>query len=652
MTRLLLSATFLVSLVGLWWGDPLCSALAGTLVVAVLAIYLYDGAVVSEVSRGVRSRRSQLKNSGGPAEALTSWGRVLLADLYAMHHTIDGMEWELEVNAAFGRARTDRPVAKEPVTPHESEAQLFERALRSISQQTRGSLVGVLFPLGLRREHGGNALFSSVAGRRVEAHLLRAYDLYLEQGDRSFLGRVIGKEESSACEQLGELGVAYNFAIPIEKRSTDGEVSLFALPPLLWVGYPKERYPSELEAARLHESAAQLAEERELFRAVQTLTGKAQAAESENKQKGEFIAQMSHDIRSPLNNIKAILSLLKHERPGAGQGELFEVALHNCESVAEIVEDILDYSRHTVGQLSARRQTFDLHEVVAEAVAAYTVSARMKGLTLDYSAPQFPVCVNADRGHVRRVVMNILSNAVKYTKFGGVRVELVAADPNSWGVQISDSGRGMSADEVTHLFTPFTRFRAEGIEGAGLGLCVTKVLAELSGGEIKVRSEEGRGSAFTAYFQAGEPSPAQTRCSVISDKSFLPTDQMPPQILVVDDERECAETLARSLHGFGIVSLVACTVHDAIGIINFEQPAVVVTDDKMPDGGGRRILEHVAKLGSLVPVVVLSGTEREEGHYRALGASAFFLKPMDPQTLAEEIFALASAKEGQLAAGG
>ncbi len=158
--------------------------------------------------------------------------------------------------------------------------------------------------------------------------------------------------------------------------------------------------------------------------------------------------------------------------------------------------------------MQARKEVFDLVEVVQKIVASYQVTAEMKNLKLSLRVPETQVKVFVDRKHLRRIVGNLLSNAIKYTMRGSVTLTIKSDTDLTWELSIQDTGLGMSAEQLKRLFQPFTRFHSELAEGVGLGLTVSKILVEQNAGTLIAHSTKGAGTEFVLTL----PAAVQVEC--------------------------------------------------------------------------------------------------------------------------------------------
>ncbi|MBN8549309.1 MAG: HAMP domain-containing histidine kinase [Deltaproteobacteria bacterium] len=314
---------------------------------------------------------------------------------------------------------------------------------RAIEDGTRDPLLGrfqnaTLLTARVEMRDGSSAIVIRGQGTRgpvFERRLREFLAPYL------LFGREIcfGLRDQLLCDSLFEgfasFGFAYTVCLPVgrmESAPTEREV--------LWCGFLQGKRPNERELQYLLQLASQ--------RGEQQLAERVRAAESGERERVDFLAHISHDMRSPLYNVKSIVNILRLENPAPETVELLEVARANCESLEEIIGDVLDLTRHGVGKLRASPEIFDLRACVQQVVEAFAVSARAKGLQLQCSLHDDCLPIRGDRRHLKRAISNIISNAIKYTPAGIVFVGLRNDAEGSSILTIKDSGRGMSTVEL------------------------------------------------------------------------------------------------------------------------------------------------------------------------------------------------------------
>lgn len=360
------------------------------------------------------------------------------------------------------------------------------------------------------------------------------------------------------------------------------------------------------------------------LRAIYELTTQVQQAETQNKIKSDVLASISHDMRSPLNNIRSILHLMSTEPISTEAREMLDVASTNCDSAAEILETVLDFLSHQAGRLIAKRTSFNICALLRDVVNAYRVAAKVKGLDLVFNKTEESVTVLADHRQIRRVLSNVLSNAIKYTEHGSITINLVVLNNSNVRVSVRDTGIGMNSEQVAQLFKPFTRFNPKSTEGVGLGLALSKALLELNSASISVSSFTNQGSEFCLTFAIS----AQKQIAPSSlSQHAEPIKKI--AVLLIDDDHDACLTLARALGARSIDCATAITMRDAISLLTYQSFDAIISDSNMPDGGAAEILEYLSTQTAAAPVLVLTGSTREAEMRRlvALGAIEILKKP-------------------------
>lgn len=229
--------------------------------------------------------------------------------------------------------------------------------------------------------------------------------------------------------------------------------------------------------------------------------------EEVNKQKDAFLAVLTHDMRSPLTNIHGYASLLRDhpELPVEKRTHMAQVILRNERALLEIVNNILDIEHLESGaSLMLERQNFDLIELVGELVVSSLVPAQEKQIELKHESGDTPIFVHADKPKVARILQNLISNAIKYTPEKGCVAVRAMMNGQFVKVEVEDTGYGIPAGELPHIFNRYSRVakHRDKAVGTGLGLAIVKSLVEAHEGQIEVASEEGAGSKFTVKLPA------------------------------------------------------------------------------------------------------------------------------------------------------
>jgi signal transduction histidine kinase len=243
---------------------------------------------------------------------------------------------------------------------------------------------------------------------------------------------------------------------------------------------------------------------RSLFEESQRANKLALAATAGAKSKSEFLAAMSHEIRTPMNGIIGMIDALLDTELTANQRSYARTVQQCAEALLSIVDDILDFSKIEAGKLKLESIDFNLRQTVENVVALLAERAKSKGIKLLWSVdPQMPASLRGDPNRLRQVLLNLMSNAIKFTEHGQVAVELSCRGEAGQAAQlhcaVRDSGIGLSDKSRQKLFRPFTQGDTSitrKFGGTGLGLAICRKLVELMGGTIGVTSAEGKGSTF------------------------------------------------------------------------------------------------------------------------------------------------------------
>jgi PAS domain S-box-containing protein len=380
-----------------------------------------------------------------------------------------------------------------------------------------------------------------------------------------------------------------------------------------------------------------------------------ETAEAEARSKDEFLAVVSHELRSPLNAILGYAALLRYGALDAQKvKQVMEVIERSGKAQAHLIDDLLDTARIISGKLRLAVGPVDLVSVIEEAVQTVHPAAEAKGVSLLANLPHEICQITGDPFRLQQVVWNLFSNAVKFTPEGGcVEVRLERLDPHIC-VTVSDTGKGISPDFLPYVFDRFRQSDASSARrygGLGLGLSLVKYLVELHGGTIEAASEgEGQGTTFKVTL------PVRAVATPIGEAEGAPVAVKSPgelagvRALVVDDEDDARELLKSALQHYGADVIAVNSAAEAYTLITAtppqERPDVMVTDIGMPDEDGysliRRVREWEDGLSAYIPAVALTGYGRVEDRMRALkaGFQMHVAKPVDPDELAIVITSL------------
>jgi signal transduction histidine kinase/DNA-binding response OmpR family regulator len=325
-----------------------------------------------------------------------------------------------------------------------------------------------------------------------------------------------------------------------------------------------------------------------------------------DRRKDEFLAMLAHELRNPLGPIVNAAEVLRlHGASDPNLARQREVIERQSRHMARLLDDLLDVSRITHGRIELRLSQLDLAAVVEQVVASCRPLVEERGHDLTIGLPSGGIWVEADAARLQQVVVNLLSNAAKYTPPGGTITLTAAAEEESVVLRVRDTGVGISSELVPQVFDLFTQAertlsRSEG--GLGIGLTMVKRLVEMHGGSVEARSDgPGRGSEFIVRLPAHEPgnrrqSPAQ------SDPPAGPRSPAAVRrVLIVEDNRDAAETLGELLRLWGHQVTIAASGEEALGVITSYLPELILIDIGLPGIDGYELACRLRGPGSRVP---------------------------------------------------
>jgi len=358
-----------------------------------------------------------------------------------------------------------------------------------------------------------------------------------------------------------------------------------------------------------------------------------EALRAANRAKDEFLGMLSHELRNPLAPIQNSLYILDHAEPTSQAARRAkEIARRQLAHLTRLVDDLLDVTRIVWGKVELRSTDLDLAELTQRIGDDHRDLMRQRGIRFDIETPSEQVWVNGDETRLTQVVGNLLQNAARFTGEGGLVAVSVVPMRGIVEVRVRDTGSGIDPELLANIFTPFVQgkqslARTEG--GLGLGLALVKGLVELHGGTVAATSAgRDQGSVFTVRLPLAPPAPASAGLLRQESRATPPL-----RVLVVDDNKDAAESLADVVRMLGHKAEVAFDGWTAVEGVKSNPPDIVLCDIGLPGMSGyqvARALRADQRLDS-VQLIAVSGYARPEDRQRALdaGFAEHIAKPAD-----------------------
>ena len=396
---------------------------------------------------------------------------------------------------------------------------------------------------------------------------------------------------------------------------------------------------------------ADITERKRFEQALQQTNGELEnaksSAEKANLAKSDFLSRMSHELRSPLNAILGFAQLMESASPGPTVAQTKSIAqiLQAGWYLLKLINEVLDLAVVESGKMSLSKEAVSLSEVMSECRSMMEPEAQQRGILMIFPKFVHPVYVNADRTRLKQVIINLVSNAIKYNKEQGtVLVECNLSVPERIRFSVRDTGAGLSPEKLTQLFSPFNRLGQEvgSVAGTGIGLVVSKRLIELMGGVIGVESTVGVGSVFWCEITSAEV-PNITR---ESGEAFVPAEARPDApvrtLLYVEDNPANMQLVEELIARFPDMKLItAMNGTRGVELARATQPDVILMDINLPGISGIKALKILCgdPATARIPVIALSANAMPRDIEKGLevGFFRYLTKPVKIKELMDTL---------------
>ncbi|MHC5862583.1 PAS domain-containing hybrid sensor histidine kinase/response regulator [Nostoc sp.] len=397
--------------------------------------------------------------------------------------------------------------------------------------------------------------------------------------------------------------------------------------------------PDELDLMQTIANQVAAALERSYL--IAKLQARAEALDRSNRIKDEFLAVLSHELRTPMNPILGWSKLLQQGKLDAQKTSTAIATIErNAQLMVQLIDDLLDISRILSGKMSLSTSPIDFNAVISAALSTVRLAAEAKSIEIQTIVSPILGVVVGDAGRLQQVVWNLLSNAVKFTQNGGQVTIALSEVENQAQIQITDTGKGIRSDFLPYVFEHFRQedsATTRKFGGLGLGLAIVRQIVEMHGGTVTVDSPGvGLGATFTVKIPLA---PQLTQAPTLKQSPVNENDLSDIHILVVDDQTDSREFIAFVLEQDGAIVTAVASGTEALQAIAQFIPNIIISDIGMPEMDGYMLMRQIRTLGfeqgAQIPAIALTAYAGELDQKLAIAAGfqRHLAKPIDPEVL-------------------